>query len=105
MQISRATPAKFSGRSWGRRYSDGLSLRLARAQHLEALLRFCRLDPSIGKDQGSSLEFGVPIHHLDPTQVKFCLLFSSIFDAMNFQHFSEMLEHNLQHFQKMLEIH
>ena len=98
MQRSRATPAKFSGRSWGRRHSDGLSLRLARAQHLEALLRFCRLDPSIGKDQGSSLEFEVPIHDLDPTQVKFRLLISSIFDAMNFQHFLEMLEIMFQHF-------
>ena len=29
---------------------------------------------------------------LGPTQVKCQLLFSSIFDAMNFQHFSEMLE-------------
>ena len=105
MQRSRATPAKFSGRSWGRRHSDGLSLRLARARHLEALLRFCRLDPSIGKDQGSSLEFGGPIHHLDPTQVKFRLLISSIFDAMNFQHFLEMLEIMLQHFRKKLELH
>ena len=30
---------------------------------------------------------------------------SSIFDAMNFQHFLEMLEIMLQHFRKMLEIH
>ena len=29
----------------------------------------------------------------------------SIFDQMNFQHFLEMLKHNLQRFQKMLEIH
>ena len=29
---------------------------------------------------------------LGPTQVKWRLLISSIFDAMNFQHFSEMLE-------------
>ena len=33
---------------------------------------------------------------LDPTQVKFRLLISSIFDAMNFQHFLEMLEIMLQ---------
>ena len=83
MQISRATPAKFSGRSWGRRHSDGLSLRLAWAWHLEGLLRFCRLDSSIGKGQGSSIEFGGPIHHLDPTQVKFCFLISSIFRLLN----------------------
>ena len=30
-----------------------------------------------------------------PTQVKCRLLISSIFDAMNFQHFPEMLEFNL----------
>ena len=30
-----------------------------------------------------------------PTQVKCRLLISSIFDVMNFQHFSEMLEFNL----------
>ena len=40
-----------------------------------------------------------------PTQVKCRLLISSIFDAMNFQHFLKMLEFKLQHFQKMLEIH
>ena len=33
-----------------------------------------------------------------PTQVKSRLLSSSIFDAMNFQHFFEMLEIMLQHF-------
>ena len=33
-----------------------------------------------------------------PTQVKSRLLSSSIFDAMNFQHFLEMLEIMLQHF-------
>ena len=33
---------------------------------------------------------------LDPIQVKFRLLISSIFDAMNFQHFLEMLEIMLQ---------
>ena len=33
--------------------------------------------------------------HIGPTQVKCRLLISSIFDAMNFQHFSEMLEFNL----------
>ena len=32
------------------------------------------------------------------------LLRSSIFDVMNLQHFSEMLEIMLQHFQQMLEI-
>ena len=32
---------------------------------------------------------------LGPTQVKCQLLFSSLFDAMNFQHFSEMLEFDL----------
>ena len=46
---------------------------------------------------------------LGPTQVK-CecgLIFSSIFDAMNFQHILEKLEIMLvvQHFRKMLEIH
>ena len=40
-----------------------------------------------------------------PTQVKCRLLISSIFDAMNFQHFLEMLEIMLQHFREMLEIH
>ena len=34
----------------------------------------------------------------DPTQVKFRLLISSIFDAMNFLHFLEMLEIMFQHF-------
>ena len=43
--------------------------------------------------------------HFGPTQVKYWLSISSIFDAMNFQHFWEMLEFNLYHFQKMLEIH
>ena len=43
--------------------------------------------------------------YISPTQVKCRLLISSIFDAMNFQHFSEMLEFKFQHFQKMLEIH
>ena len=33
-----------------------------------------------------------------PTQVKSRLLSSNIFDAMNFQHFLEMLEIMLQHF-------
>ena len=32
-------------------------------------------------------------------------LSSSIFDAMNFQHFLEMPEIMFQHFRKMLEIH
>ena len=34
-----------------------------------------------------------------PTQVKFRLLISSIFDAMNFKNFQEMLEFDFQHFQ------
>ena len=42
---------------------------------------------------------------LGPTQVKSRLLSSSIFDAMNFQHFLEKLEIMFQHFRKMLEIH
>ena len=40
-----------------------------------------------------------------PTQVKCRLLISSIFDAMNFQHFLEMLEFNLWYFLKMSKIH
>ena len=40
-----------------------------------------------------------------PTQVKSRLLSSSIFDAMNFQHFSEMLEHNLKIFDKIRNSH
>ena len=32
------------------------------------------------------------LHDLGPTQVKCLLLISSIFDAMNFQHFLEKLE-------------
>ena len=47
----------------------------------------------------------VPIFDNGPPQVKCRLLISSIFDAMNFQHFLEMLEIMFQHFQKMLEIH
>ena len=42
--------------------------------------------------------------HIGPTQVKCQLLISSNFDAMNFQHFLEMLEIMLQHLHKMLEI-
>ena len=34
-------------------------------------------------------------YHYGPPQVKCQLLISSIFDAMNFQHFLEMLEFNL----------
>ena len=41
--------------------------------------------------------FHFSIHHFDPTQVKCRLLISSIFDAMNFQHFLEMQEIMLQH--------
>ena len=39
-----------------------------------------------------------------PTQVKYRLLISSIFDAMNFRHFLELLEIILQHFRKVLDI-
>ena len=49
-------------------------------------------------------EFHQKVHY-GPTQVKCWLLISSIFDAMNFQHFLEMLEIMLLHFWKMLEIH
>ena len=45
------------------------------------------------------------IYDLGPTQVKCRLLISSIFDAVNFKHFLEMLEIMMQHFRKMLEIH
>ena len=38
-------------------------------------------------------------------QVKCRLLISSIFDAMNFQHFLEMLEHNLKIFDKIRNSH
>ena len=37
-------------------------------------------------------------YHYDPPQVKCQLLISSIFDAMNFQHFLGMMEIVLQHF-------
>ena len=45
------------------------------------------------------------LNHIGPPQFKCRLLSSSIFDAMNFQHFSEKLEIMFQHFRKMLEIH
>ena len=45
------------------------------------------------------------ISYYGPTQVKCRLLISSIFYAMNFRHFLEMLEFNLWHFCKMSEIH
>ena len=45
------------------------------------------------------------VSYYGPTQVKSRLLISSIFDAMNFQHFFEMLEIMLQLFWKMPEIH
>ena len=59
-----------------------------------------KIHACIKKAQISYIEFD-----LGPTQVKCQLLNSSIFDAMNFQHFLEMLEIMFQHFQKMLEIH
>ena len=42
------------------------------------------------------LKVGITAMVYDPTQVKFRVLISSIFDAMNFQHFLEMLEIMLQ---------
>ena len=51
------------------------------------------------------LKVGITAMVYDPTQVKFRVLISSIFDAMNFQHFLEMLEIMFQHFRKMLQIH
>ena len=41
---------------------------------------------------------------LGSTQVKFRFLISSIFDAMNFEYFLEMLEIIFYHFPKMLKI-
>ena len=46
------------------------------------------------------LRFFITRQVLGPTQVKCRLLISSIFDAMNFQHFLEMLEIILQNFKK-----
>ena len=45
----------------------------------------------------------VHMHVYGPTQVKCRLLISSIFDAMNFQHFLEMLQIMLQDFRKNAE--
>ena len=45
------------------------------------------------------------MYRIGPTQVKCQVLISSIFDAMNFQHFLETLEIMFQHFGKVLEIH
>ena len=44
-------------------------------------------------------------NNISPTEVKSLLLIFSIFDAINFQYFLEMLEIMLQHSRKMLEIH
>ena len=42
---------------------------------------------------------------LGPPQVKYQLLISSIFNVMNFRHFSEMPYIKFQHIQKNSEIH
>ena len=60
--------------------------------------------PGINIGTNFFFEIRPSLEHYGPTQVKCRLLISSIFDAMNFHHFLEMLKIMLQHFRKMLEI-